>query len=176
MKRLLAMTARAAATAIIGAYLLGVMLSIPYYNWRYARDHGFLSWLFLGEIVPTIEAPLWPYFVARAALQPTTEKLEDRYFQTLDDWVARGGVVSEVQQAVVEPCGKLVLLTARAGEKVALTTTRRSEFHFRVDVCTKITVNRLYPQPQFKRVEVVNAVCDGDVGLFARLCKRSGLR
>jgi hypothetical protein len=36
---------------------------VPYYNWQYAREHGFVDWLFFGEIVPTAKAAVWPYFV-----------------------------------------------------------------------------------------------------------------
>lgn len=71
------------------------------------------------------------------------EKLEAKYFATLDSWVNRGGPVSEVQETVVQTCGKLVMLTVGASEKLALTTSQREEFHFRVDVCTKMTVNRV---------------------------------
>jgi hypothetical protein len=34
-----------------------------YYNWEYANKHGFMSWLTLGQIVPTAKAFVWPYFV-----------------------------------------------------------------------------------------------------------------
>ncbi len=111
--------------------------------------------------------------------QPQTvpEKLEQRYFGTLDAWVARGGPVDEVQQTVVETCGKLVMLTASAAEKAALATTRREDFHFRVDVCMKITVNRVHPQPEFEKKETVTIICDRiEVGLFKKLCKWSNLR
>lgn len=36
----------------------------PYYNWQYAKDHGFVNWIFLGEVVPTLKAMVWPYFLA----------------------------------------------------------------------------------------------------------------
>jgi hypothetical protein len=29
----------------------------------YAKEHGFVSWMFLGQIVPSLKAATWPYFV-----------------------------------------------------------------------------------------------------------------
>ena len=37
-----------------------------YFNWTYARDNGFVKWLFLGQIVPTAKATIWPYFIVRS--------------------------------------------------------------------------------------------------------------
>lgn len=34
----------------------------PYYNWQYAKEHGFLQWVLGGEIVSTSKAFFWPYF------------------------------------------------------------------------------------------------------------------
>lgn len=109
--------------------------------------------------------------------QTIPEKLEQRYFDTLDAWVARGGPMDEVQQTVVQTCGKLVMLMASAAEKMALATARREDFHFRVAVCTKITVNRVHPQPEFEKRETVAIICDrSEIDLFKTLCKWSKLR
>lgn len=47
-------------------YIYGVSLiiAVPYFNWRYAKDHGFGSWLVFGEVVATAKAVVWPYYVA----------------------------------------------------------------------------------------------------------------
>jgi hypothetical protein len=94
----------------------------------------------------------------------------------LDDWTNKGAVVSLVQAQVVEPCGMLVLTQAGAIDRIKLMTTSRDEFDFRVDVCTKMTVNRVYKQPEFEKPETVALICDGSNELFRRLCQRSGLR
>jgi len=52
---------------IFGLYIIGIGLSGIYFNWQYAQDHGFVQWLFLGEIVPTAKAFIWPYYASRAA-------------------------------------------------------------------------------------------------------------
>jgi hypothetical protein len=106
-----------------------------------------------------------------------SQKLEKKYFDTLDNWVSRGGPKDEIQETVIGTCGKLVMTTVDAVEKAKLTTTEREEFHFRVDVCSKMTVNRVYPQSQLQNPDTVRMICDeGSVEVFKKLCKRSGLR
>jgi hypothetical protein len=106
-----------------------------------------------------------------------TDKLEDKYFSVLDGWVERGGRVNEYQSIVLETCGKLVMVTANASEAVALTTTQREEFDFRVNVCAKTTVHRSHHQSEFDDPKLIQAICDDNkVILFGKLCKRSGLR
>ena len=34
-----------------------------YFNWQYAQEHGFASWLMFGEIIATAEGFVWPYFL-----------------------------------------------------------------------------------------------------------------
>ncbi len=48
----------------VGLYMLGTMVAVPYFNWQYARENGFMSWLFLGEFVATAKGLAWPYFIA----------------------------------------------------------------------------------------------------------------
>lgn len=125
-----------------------------------------LIFLFLGVTVTVAHAE-----------KSATEQLEEKYFQTLDGWVKRGGPVNELQDTVVKTCGKLVMLTASNSEKVSLSTTQRDEFHHRVDVCTKMTVNRVHPQPEFEKKEIIRMICDeSKENLFKKLCKRYGFR
>lgn len=106
-----------------------------------------------------------------------TDKLEDKYFSVLDGWVERGGRGNEYQSIVLETCGKLVMVTANASEAVALTTTQKEEFDFRVNVCAKTTVHRSHHQSEFDDPKLIQAICDDNkVILFGKLCKRSGLR
>lgn len=106
-----------------------------------------------------------------------SSKLEEKYFATLDDWVRRKGPVNEIDNTVGKTCAKLVMLSASAVEKAAFITTRRDEFDFRVDICAKMTVNRVHPQPEFEKKRIVSGICDENPSpLFIKLCKRSGLR
>ena len=48
---------------IMVAYLISVAFATPYVNWVFAKENGFLAWLFFGQIIPTFQAFVWPYFV-----------------------------------------------------------------------------------------------------------------
>ena len=48
---------------IWGVYCVGVVVSGLYFNWVYATEHGFIAWFFLGEIVATLKAFVWPVFL-----------------------------------------------------------------------------------------------------------------
>ncbi len=49
-------------------YFPGCMGAFPYFSWQYAKEHGFLSWLFLGEFVPAGQSLIWPYYVVGSLL------------------------------------------------------------------------------------------------------------
>lgn len=102
--------------------------------------------------------------------------LERKYLQTLDDWVARGAPMAELQDTVVSTCGKFVLLTTSTTERASLLTTARDEFDFRVDVCTKMMVHRVHPQKEFQDTVILNAVCRrSEVDAFKALCREARL-
>jgi hypothetical protein len=42
--------------------IVGFVFAAPYFNWKYATENGFASWLFCGEIVATSKALIWPYY------------------------------------------------------------------------------------------------------------------
>lgn len=65
---------RGAAQVLLGCYCLGAMVTLPYYNWQYAKEHGFVSWMFLGQIVPSLKAATWPYFVFVRMREGTPER------------------------------------------------------------------------------------------------------
>lgn len=50
-------------TVLIGIYVVGMMISVPYLNWQYAKQNGFVKWILLGEIVPTLQSAIWPYYI-----------------------------------------------------------------------------------------------------------------
>ena len=60
------------------------LVFIPYYNWQYARDRGFASWLLFGEVVPTAKALVWPYFVFLAPHDDQRETLAQPSQQRVD--------------------------------------------------------------------------------------------
>jgi len=60
----------------VGVYMLAAMVAVPYFNWQYAQEHGFVRWLFFGEFVATAKGFAWPYFVAThfSAVERKSEK------------------------------------------------------------------------------------------------------
>ena len=50
---------------VLNIYIIGTVLAVPYFNWQYASQNGFMEWLVFGEVVATLKAPIWPYFVFR---------------------------------------------------------------------------------------------------------------
>jgi hypothetical protein len=98
------------------------------------------------------------------------------YLRRLDAWVAGGGSPSEIQSGVIANCGKLILASASAFDNLRYTTISRDDFDFRVDVCAKMTVNRVHKQPEFENEKTIGIICDGQDALFRWLCRRSGLR
>jgi predicted RNA-binding Zn-ribbon protein involved in translation (DUF1610 family) len=68
-----------ALACVILIYFVGFMVSLPFFNWKFARAHGFLNWLAFGEIVPTAKAFIWPYYTVRSLLpeKSQTQERED---------------------------------------------------------------------------------------------------
>jgi len=103
------------------------------------------------------------------------ENLRQSYFQALDAWVESGGDIKQVQKELVKNCGKLVLASVPVKTAAAMMGPRREDFHFRVDVCVKTTVNRVHPQPEFKIQKILTAICGSNIKLFRELCQKTGL-
>ena len=47
---------------ILIIYGISVGIFGIYYNWLYANEHGFIAWLFFGEIIATFKSFIWPLF------------------------------------------------------------------------------------------------------------------
>jgi hypothetical protein len=56
-----------ASTCVSSIFVVYMMAAsfifLPYYNWQYATSHGFMNWLFFGEIVATAKSFGWPFFL-----------------------------------------------------------------------------------------------------------------
>jgi hypothetical protein len=55
-----------AFATIIVLYLVSCSFAALYFNWKYARENGFVKWILLGEFVPTAKSLAWPYFALAA--------------------------------------------------------------------------------------------------------------
>ena len=111
------------------------------------------------------------------------EKAEQGALDTLDNWVAKpkpsGSALPEVEEVnklVVPACARLVSLYATAAERKAFPRALRKEWDFRVAFCSKGTVHRRWPQPEFENKEFVGAECSGDGKLTLLICRRAGVR
>ncbi len=62
---------------VMAAYFYPLLFFAPYYNWTYAREHGFSSWLAFGEIVATAKALAWPYFALWSDSEANPQWTED---------------------------------------------------------------------------------------------------
>jgi hypothetical protein len=74
------------AVAIFWIYLIGVMVSAPVYNWKYANENGFFRWLMLGEIIATSKSIIWPYFLINNSNNTTTNKPKEWNKIEIDDF------------------------------------------------------------------------------------------
>jgi len=99
-----------------GIYLVTVMLALPYFNWNYAREHGFWNWLLLGEFMVTLKAPIWPLYVSIAS-ERTTATSEDwteeekrgaiHFVQSLEAFDKSGKALRDALDGSGEPSDRL---------------------------------------------------------------------
>src|SRR5579862_1586335 len=54
---------------VLWFYMGGAIISGSYFNWQYAKENGFVSWLLLGEFVPTLQSLIWPYYAVSSLLE-----------------------------------------------------------------------------------------------------------
>lgn len=48
---------------ILCIYGFTVMLFTLYFEYLYAREHGFVNWIFFGFIIPALKGVIWPIIV-----------------------------------------------------------------------------------------------------------------
>jgi len=56
-------------TSLIGIHLIGVGISFAVFSYQYAREHGIMSWLIFGEVVPALKSVVWEVFLVIALIQ-----------------------------------------------------------------------------------------------------------
>jgi hypothetical protein len=47
---------------VFSIYMLSCSFAAVYFNYEFANNNGFMSWLMLGEISSTFEGLIWPYY------------------------------------------------------------------------------------------------------------------
>src|ERR1700693_2000124 len=83
-----------AISFIFNLYTISLMVSIPYYNWQYARQHSFSDWLIWGEFAPTAKAFVWPYF---AMQRVKSREVEPRPLTTPREQIADANILSAIR-------------------------------------------------------------------------------
>ncbi len=58
---------------VFALYFISVVCAACRFSWQFAKEHGFLAWMFLGEIVPPAEAVLWPCYRFGSGKGPQTK-------------------------------------------------------------------------------------------------------
>ena len=48
---------------IFAIYGIGVLIFGTYFEWLYAKEHGFIAWLLLGWLIPLLKAIIWPIYL-----------------------------------------------------------------------------------------------------------------
>jgi len=106
-------------------------------------------------------------------------KLEKLYLQKLDKWVSDGGDVNSVQEQVITNCGKLFYMHVDPERIPNLSVDAREGYDQLIDICSKITVNRVHPQPEFEDPKTVKLVCidiAADHPVIGKLCQKANLQ
>jgi len=60
----------------ISIYIMAASICGLWFNYDYAKKHGFVEWFFFGEVVATAKAIVWPYYVYKGYNQ---KKEQDNY-------------------------------------------------------------------------------------------------
>lgn len=112
-----------------------------------------------------------------AAQSLPVEKLQALYLSRLDAWVASRDLKA-VQTEVVENCGKMMYLRDPS-LGTATPKDLKETLDTRIDVCAKITVHRVAPQPEFSNPAINKIVC-GDMPksepVIGLLCAKAGVK
>ena len=109
-------------------------------------------------------------------VEPLASKFERFEFEKLDKWVSERKSIEEVNTVVLPICGKIVSALSTISENVDFFSINRDEWDLRVNVCVQMTVNRVYPQPYFQKLEnIEKKMCRPDGHrFFTTMCRRSG--
>lgn len=119
-----------------------------------------------------------PVFSAENLTKENIVKLENVYLERLDKWVSDGGNVGHLQEKVVTNCGKLFYIHVDPNRISILSTEERDKYDTLIDMCTKITVTRVYPQPEFESPENIELICTNvatEHPIFIKLCQKAKL-
>jgi len=61
-------------------FVIAVFIFIPINNFNFAKENGFVKWIVLGEIVPTLQSSIWPYYVYNSYFSKSISGNDKKYF------------------------------------------------------------------------------------------------
>jgi len=107
--------------------------------------------------------------------QPT--EMEQLYLDQLQAWLDEGADPATVQERVLAPCSKFVILTATTAEKASfLARKEMDEYDFRASFCMKATVNQVHPQPEFQNSAMITEICAEPIRSIQLVCAKYQLK
>lgn len=131
------------ARGVFYIYFLSVILVFaPYYNWQFARDHGFVSWIFFGEFVPTGKALVWPYFVWSDHNENIRRDQAREYFNALGNTGSAPPPIDVLlRDAIVRADEREKTLGKKAGDRLLVESFREVAKTVRSDVEKAASIN-----------------------------------
>lgn len=119
-----------------------------------------------------LKSPLCALIDRKSEEEQAVEYLQKRYLDKLDEWV-KNPSLETIKTGVQENCMRLIFVSAAPDEaKQFAQNKEREEWDFRVDVCTKMTVNRVHRQPEFENPKIVRMICTEGIQIFREMCRR----
>ena len=64
---------------VFALYFLGVVITVPYFNWQIAKKEGFASWVLLGQVKATLKGFAWPFWISTSTTRSSSDKY--KYFK-----------------------------------------------------------------------------------------------
>ena len=83
---------------MFSVYFLSAMMMGTYYNWQFAKEHGFVAWIFLGEVIPTLKGIAWPYFLLRERAEAKEETMAAGKIMVVLHAASKVGSAQECEQ------------------------------------------------------------------------------
>jgi hypothetical protein len=77
-------------------FITAVFIFTPYYNWNYAKTHGFARWLFFGEVVATAKSFVWPYYIFSSHANPHDSPDQSHFSNSKKAYDEALGIVNDV--------------------------------------------------------------------------------
>lgn len=152
-------------------FFIALFIAFPYFNYQYARQNGFFNWLFLGELVPTAQSFIWPYYLLNSKTKESwseSEKANLRHFHESDNaarkvqFIAKRANASNMTQADIREylsLSKLALKEAKLVDPQVLAKAHPElPYH--------------YQNEYIASFELYHQAIEGNMGMAAQLRSR----